>query len=141
MVGSSLSFPISPVISGNFTNGLWNGSVTVLQPASNLVLRADDGSAHTGSSSPFAVALSNDVSIAVVDSPDPVLVGMNLVYALTIANVGPSPATGVIVTNNLPAGATFGLRIGPRFPGPKRTPIRPTTPRRRLPPSQRPRCP
>lgn len=34
-------------------------------------------------------------------SPDPVLVGSNLVYCLTVTNLGPHPATSVVVTDEL----------------------------------------
>ena len=41
------------------------------------------------------------------DSPDPVLVETNLAYTLTVANQGPSEATGVTLTDILPAGVSF----------------------------------
>jgi uncharacterized repeat protein (TIGR01451 family) len=103
------NIPISPTNSGNFVNGAWAGNLTVLQFATNIVLRADDGAGHTGNSNPFDVAVQNDISISMVDSPDPVSAGANLTYALTVANTGPSVASGVVVTNLLPAGATFVL--------------------------------
>ena len=98
---------ITPTNSGNFVNGAWNGNITVLQPATNVVLQADDGSGHTGFSNPFDVNVTNDLSISIMDSPDPVSVGASLTYTLTVANTGPSAATGVMVTNLLPAGVTF----------------------------------
>jgi hypothetical protein len=49
------STPITPTASGNFIHGMWTGSITVQQVATNLVLWADDGSGHTGSSTPFQV--------------------------------------------------------------------------------------
>jgi hypothetical protein len=42
-VGSSVPVPIIPTVSGNFTQGVWTGSIRVPQIVSNLVLRADDG--------------------------------------------------------------------------------------------------
>jgi hypothetical protein len=39
---------ISPQVSGNFSNGIWTGMITVPQPASSLVLQADDGAGHIG---------------------------------------------------------------------------------------------
>ena len=55
-VGSPISVAVTPGVSGNFTNGVWSGSVSVTQQANNLVLRADDGIGHNGSSNPFNVA-------------------------------------------------------------------------------------
>jgi len=47
------------------------------------------------------------LSLGVSDSPDPVTVGSNLTYTLSITNSGPQTATGVVVTNVLPAGVSF----------------------------------
>ena len=41
------------------------------------------------------------------DSPDPVNVGSDLTYTLTATNNGPTSATGVTVTDPLPAGVSF----------------------------------
>jgi uncharacterized repeat protein (TIGR01451 family) len=45
-----------------------------------------------------------DLSITKVDSVDPVRAGSDLTYTLTATNNGPNPATGVTVTDTLPAG-------------------------------------
>ena len=39
---------VAPVVSGNFVQGVWTGSVVIAQPVSNLVLRASDGLGHFG---------------------------------------------------------------------------------------------
>ncbi|HKW28451.1 MAG TPA: M36 family metallopeptidase, partial [Verrucomicrobiae bacterium] len=106
-VGGAAPISITPTNSGTFVNGAWTGNVTVQQPATNVVLQADDGSGHTGSSNPFDVVLQNDISISVTDAPDPIPVGANLTYTLTVGNTGPALATGVVVTNVLPGGVTF----------------------------------
>jgi uncharacterized repeat protein (TIGR01451 family) len=48
-----------------------------------------------------------DLSVTKTDSPDPVSVGSSLTYTLTAGNAGPDTATGVTVTDTLPAGVTF----------------------------------
>ncbi|MBE7551152.1 MAG: DUF11 domain-containing protein [Anaerolineales bacterium] len=48
-----------------------------------------------------------DLSVAKMDSTDPVTAGTSLTYTLIVTNNGPSPATGVGVTDPLPAGVTF----------------------------------
>ncbi len=46
-----------------------------------------------------------DVGVSLVPSPDPVLVGGSLSYAVTLDNQGPSTATGVVLSDVLPGGA------------------------------------
>jgi uncharacterized repeat protein (TIGR01451 family) len=48
-----------------------------------------------------------DLSLALSDSPDPVVVGEPLTYTIIITNNGPSAAAGVTVTDVLPANTTF----------------------------------
>src|SRR5713101_7629963 len=40
-------------------------------------------------------------------APNPVIVGSNLTYTITVANKGPWPATSVVLTDALPASLTF----------------------------------
>jgi uncharacterized repeat protein (TIGR01451 family) len=48
-----------------------------------------------------------DLSVIQSGLPNPVLVGQNLTYTLTVANKGPDLATGVTVTDSLPATTTY----------------------------------
>jgi uncharacterized repeat protein (TIGR01451 family) len=48
-----------------------------------------------------------DLSIQKSDSPGLVVAGNNLTYTVTVTNNGPSTATGVTMTDTLPAGVTF----------------------------------
>ncbi|MEM7342920.1 MAG: DNRLRE domain-containing protein [Chloroflexota bacterium] len=48
-----------------------------------------------------------DLAIAKIDNLDPYLVGEGLIYTLTITNNGPGVATGLIITDTLPAGVAF----------------------------------
>src|SRR5262249_29552869 len=50
---------------------------------------------------------TTDLSIVKVAAPNPVTVGQNLTYVLTVANSGPSASDNVVVTDPLPAGETF----------------------------------
>ena len=49
----------------------------------------------------------SDLSITKTDAPDPVGVGQQLTYMLTVTNNGPSAADNVVITDTLPANVTF----------------------------------
>jgi uncharacterized repeat protein (TIGR01451 family) len=55
----------------------------------------------------IAAATDADVSITNDDAPDPVLVGSDVTFTLTVHNTGPASATSVSVTDTLPAGLTL----------------------------------
>jgi hypothetical protein len=46
---------VTPAHSGNFSSGLWTGSLVITQAATGLVLRAADAEGHAGLSQPFDV--------------------------------------------------------------------------------------
>ena len=65
--------------------------------------------ARAGSSDVFVAKLrpAADVEVTVNDSPDPVNFGSNLTYTITVRNNGEIAATGVTLTDTLPAGASL----------------------------------
>ncbi|MFM1768765.1 MAG: hypothetical protein RJA22_1294 [Verrucomicrobiota bacterium] len=69
---------------GNIAGG-WSLSITTTEPIPALA----------------------DLSVAAVDSPDPLPAGSLLTYTITVYNHGPSTATGVVLTNLLPPGMIF----------------------------------
>lgn len=68
-----------------------------------------DGNFNGSTSPPLGQTVNPaaDLAVAKADSPDPVLVGSPLTYTVTVTNNGPSTATGVSLTDTLPAGVTF----------------------------------
>ena len=48
-----------------------------------------------------------DLVVHKVGAPNPVAPGNNLIYFITVTNLGPSPADAVVVVDTLPAGVTF----------------------------------
>ena len=48
-----------------------------------------------------------DLAVTQSDAPDPIIVGNNLTYTITVANHGSIDATGVTLTDNLPGSVNF----------------------------------
>jgi uncharacterized repeat protein (TIGR01451 family) len=68
----------------------------------------DNAIKATGSFSSFSVDRSfADLGITGTDSPDPVSLGANVTYSLSVTNKGFADAPGTLLSNTLPAGATF----------------------------------
>ncbi|HET7844277.1 MAG TPA: Calx-beta domain-containing protein, partial [Xanthomonadales bacterium] len=67
----------------------------------------DPNTANNSSTFATTVATSADLSIAKVDTPDPVNAGANITYTITATNAGPSNAANAAIADTLPAGTTF----------------------------------
>jgi uncharacterized repeat protein (TIGR01451 family) len=80
---------------------------TIVNRASVAADQPDGNSDNNVASASTTVSGGADLSITKSDSPDPVGVGQTLTYMLAVANNGPSSATGVSVSDTLPAGVTY----------------------------------
>jgi len=56
---------------------------------------------------PVTQAPLADMAVGIAAAPEPVAVGTNLTYTVTATNNGPNDATGVTLTDTLPAGVTY----------------------------------
>ncbi len=54
-----------------------------------------------------AATRAADIEVTKIDSPDPVVVGNQLTYTISVHNAGPDGATNVSVVDNLPGGVQF----------------------------------
>ncbi|MCX5741409.1 MAG: hypothetical protein NT062_02800 [Proteobacteria bacterium] len=81
-------------------------TATVTSTSSDLVAANNTASTMT------TVTSSADLSVAVVDSPDPVATTGALTYTVDVQNAGPSVSSMVSVTNVLPTGAVFQSATG-----------------------------
>ena len=80
---------------------------TISNQASVSSFVSDPNFANNDATAETTIDPAADLSLTKADSPDPVLVGQQLTYTLTVQNAGPQTATGVQLTDNLPAGVTF----------------------------------
>ena len=80
---------------------------TITNTASVTAVETDPKSANNSASRDTAVAPEADLSVTKAGSPDSVTVGAAITYTLTVINGGPSDATGVTLTDRLPAGVTL----------------------------------
>ena len=77
---------------------------TTASVTSNIL---DPNTANNTVTVPVVVANAADLGVAISASPDPVLVGNELLYSVVVTNNGPSDATQAVVVDQLPAGVTF----------------------------------
>ncbi len=84
---------------------LWDGTISNSSSVTGTESDPDTGNNFT--SVLTTVSPSVDLSVTKSDSPDPVDVGDSLLYTITVTNNGPSDATGVTVTDTLPAGVDY----------------------------------
>ncbi len=112
----------APLIYSTFIggNGAERGTGLVGAANGDVYVVGDTSSANFPTSSPLQPALRGgqdafivklgieaDLAIAKTASRNPALVNNNFSFTLTVTNNGPSAATGVTVTDQLPAGTTF----------------------------------
>jgi hypothetical protein len=90
-VGSYTNIPIVPTIASNFVGGIWSGSVAVLAPGTGIRLAANDGSNHSGFSTPFNV-------IPTVPPGTVITVANPALHLIHGASAQPYPST-ILVTN------------------------------------------
>ena len=88
---------VRPTAAGTLVNqAVVSGIQSDLDPSNNVATATTVVSA-----APAALA------VALVADPSTGTVGQELTYTLTVANSGPGPASGVVLTTDLPAGATI----------------------------------
>ncbi len=101
--GSSVTFTIDGTIDPSARGALSNTATVALVAG----LLEDPNLADNTATDNTSLAPAIDLSIVKSDDADPVIAGAALVYTLEVGNAGPSDATGVEVTDTLPAGVSF----------------------------------
>ncbi|MCG3150312.1 MAG: hypothetical protein PCFJNLEI_03795 [Verrucomicrobiae bacterium] len=94
-IGAGSAVSLTPTITGPFTAGIWSGTVTILEPVTNVFIRADDGSGQRGDSNPFRAVSTGNLAL---ELPANVTEGVGLLAATGQVNLTTAPATDVPVT-------------------------------------------
>ena len=93
--GATVAFVVVPVEIGPVTN-----------VASVAAAESDLNGIDNVVASVTTIVPAVDLAVAQQASPDPVLVGQQVTYSITVTNFGPAAATGVRLTDILPAGVS-----------------------------------
>ena len=100
----SLAAPACPV-------GTAPGTLITAGTAINITLKEGGTGCSADATGAFLYSLAcvpgAELSLTKGDAPDPVTIGNNVTYSLSVSNAGPNSSTGVIVTDTLPVGTTF----------------------------------
>lgn len=87
------------------STALANSGPAIFDPANNTTKHRLDLPDAVAAVAPSSSG--SDLSITKTDAPDPVTPGGTITYTVTATNNGPAPATGVTVTDTLPASVTL----------------------------------
>lgn len=97
--GGQASFQLTADIAANATQDVTNtATVTATEVDTDTSNNSDDE---------FLDLIESDLRISKQDAPDPVNAGDQLTYTIIVTNDGPDTASGVQVTDPLPAGVDF----------------------------------
>jgi uncharacterized repeat protein (TIGR01451 family) len=91
---------------GDVTPAAADGS-SITNVATVATTTTDTNSANNSATSVTPVVASVSLEFTKTAAPNPVIAGTPLVYTLAATNVGPSNATGVLITDAAPPGVTF----------------------------------
>ena len=112
-----VTWPVIPVLTNG---GTFTFTVTVTAPPSGPLTNTvsgisgptfDPNPTNNNGTSPAAIVTTTVTPVADIGvskaGPANVFAGTNFSYTITVTNVGPSSAGGVVVTDSLPVGVTF----------------------------------
>ncbi len=89
----------------NVTAATPNG--TIITNTASVTSPDDAVTANNSASATTTVSAGADILVLKSDSPDPVAVGGNITYTLTVRNDGPQAAASITLSDAIPASTTF----------------------------------
>ncbi|HKQ36617.1 MAG TPA: Calx-beta domain-containing protein [Verrucomicrobiae bacterium] len=102
---AQIMISVRPLVGGSMTN-----SAFVTQDQNDVEVPNNSALAVTTvNTAPVA-----DLVISISDSPDPIFAGQDLTYSINITNRGPLNATGVVLSDVLPANVSFVSAVSSR---------------------------
>lgn len=99
--GASASIVLDATVASTASGTISNTAVAVVTGGDVDPTTPNQGQAFT------TVLGQADLALAKADAPDPVIAGNTLTYTLNATNLGPGTATGVVLSDSLPAGLAF----------------------------------
>jgi uncharacterized repeat protein (TIGR01451 family) len=96
--GTSVTLVLSPTVVGNFS---------LTSTAGLDSTQTDPNPDNNTATFTVTVVPASSLGVSAFASPSPALSGSKVTYFVTVTNAGPSPATGVVLTQTIPPGATF----------------------------------
>ena len=100
--GGSVTYTVHANIASSATGSLSNTATVTAGAGVTDPTPGNNSATDTDTLTPSA-----DVSVTKTDSPDPVVVGNNITYTITVTNNGPSDATSLSLSDAVPANTTL----------------------------------
>jgi uncharacterized repeat protein (TIGR01451 family) len=101
-LGMGTNVVVTIVVSPTVTGNIVASTVASISPSETDPITFNNSASISTTVGPAA-----DLGITAVAIPSPVVAGSNVTYVMTVTNIGPSAATGVVISQTLPAGSTF----------------------------------
>ena len=119
--GTTVSFPPTTISGGATLTATLefvvdndaNGVITNIAQVPDLTASGEQDATNNSGSVDINVVTLADLQIEKTVSTDRTLTGSDLIYGITVTNLGPSPAFNVQVVDTLPSGVTFTSGTGP----------------------------
>ncbi len=80
---------------------------TLVDTATASAIQLDPVTGNNSATVAVVVGPAADLLVTMTDNPDPVVVASNYTYSITVSNLGPSIATGVVMNHQLPDNITL----------------------------------